>query len=142
MTTHQYGPDHNCHNSDITRSGASGVFLTGQVSDESFVQRGLPSWLSGEESASQCRRPGFNPWVGKIPWRRKRQLTPAFLPGKSHGQRSLEGYSPWGQKRVGQDLVTKQLSKGTDPCPHALDNSWRQAAGSPLLRASGGNGEC
>ena len=43
-----------------------------------------------------CRRCGFHPWVRKIPWRRKWQSTPVFLPGKSHGQRSLVGYSPWG----------------------------------------------
>jgi len=46
----------------------------------------------------QCRRPGFHPWVGKIPWRREWLLTPVFLPGKSHGQRSLVGYNPWGCK--------------------------------------------
>ena len=46
----------------------------------------------------QCGRPGFDPWVGKIPWRRKWQSTPVLLPGKSHGQRSLVGYSPWGRK--------------------------------------------
>ena len=40
----------------------------------------------------------FNSWVGKILWRRKWQPTPVFLPGKSHGQTSLEGYSPWGRK--------------------------------------------
>ena len=39
-------------------------------------------------------RPGFDPWVGKIPWRGKWQPTPVFLSGKSHGQRSLAGYSP------------------------------------------------
>ena len=39
----------------------------------------------------------FNSWVGKIPWRRKWQSTPVLLPGKSHGQRSLVGYSPWGR---------------------------------------------
>ena len=44
----------------------------------------------------------------KIPWRRKWQPTPVFLPGKSYGQRSLTGYSPWGCKRVRYDLVTKQ----------------------------------
>ena len=44
----------------------------------------------------QCRRSGFNPWVGKIPWRRAWQSTPVFLPGGSHRQRSLVGYSPWG----------------------------------------------
>ena len=47
-----------------------------------------------------------NPWVGKILWRW--QPTPVFLPGKSHGQRKLAGYSPWDYKRVGQNLVTKQ----------------------------------
>ena len=46
----------------------------------------------------QCGRPGFNPWVGKISWRRKWQPTPVFLLGKSHGRRSLVGYSPWGRK--------------------------------------------
>ena len=46
----------------------------------------------------QCRRPRFNPWVGKILWRRKWEPTPVPLPGKFHGQRSLVGYSPWGCK--------------------------------------------
>ena len=46
----------------------------------------------------QCGRPGFNPWVRKTPWRRKWQPTPVLLPGKSHGQKSLVGYSPWGLK--------------------------------------------
>ena len=49
------------------------------------MERGLDG---GEESACQGRRGGFDPWVGKIPWRRKRQPTPVFLPGKSHGQKS------------------------------------------------------
>ena len=40
----------------------------------------------------------FDPWVRKIPWRRKWQPTPVFLPGKSHGRRSLVGYSSWGCK--------------------------------------------
>ena len=44
------------------------------------------------------RRPRFNPWVGKIPWRRKWQPTPGFLPGESHGQRSLAGHSRWGRR--------------------------------------------
>ena len=53
----------------------------------------------GKESSCQSRkykRLGFHPWVGKIPWRRKWQPTPVFLPGESHGQRSLAGYTPWG----------------------------------------------
>ena len=48
-----------------------------------------------EESACQCRRHVFSPWVGKITWGRKWQFTPVFLPGTSHGQRSLVDYSPW-----------------------------------------------
>ena len=59
---------------------------------------GLPRWLSGKEPSCQCRRRGFHLWVGKIPWRRKWQPTPVFLPGKSHGQRRWTGYGPWGHK--------------------------------------------
>ena len=62
------------------------------------VQSGLPWRPSGKGSACQCRRQGFDPWSGKITWRRKWQLTPVFLPGKFHGQRSLVSYSPWGAK--------------------------------------------
>ena len=54
----------------------------------------------------QCGRPGFDPWVGKIPWRRKWQSTSGLLLRKSHGQRSLVGYSPWGCK---ESDTTEQL---------------------------------
>jgi len=55
---------------------------------------GLTRWRRGKETAcKRHRRYGFNPWVGKIPWRRKWQSAPVFLPGKSHGQRSLAGYT-------------------------------------------------
>ena len=67
--------------------------------------RGLPRWLSGKEFTCQCRRHrrcGFDSWVGKIPWRRKWQPTPVFLPEKFHGPRSLVGCSPLGC-RVGHD---------------------------------------
>ena len=62
---------------------------------------GLPRWRCGKEPACQCRRrkrPGFRPWVGKIPWRRKWQPNAVFLLGGSHGQRSLGGCGPWGRK--------------------------------------------
>ena len=59
---------------------------------------GLARWLGWERICLQCRRPEFYPVVGKIPWRRKWQATPVFLPGESHGQKSLVGYSPWGCK--------------------------------------------
>ena len=61
---------------------------------------GLPPCLSGKDSACQCRRCGFDPWVRKIPWRRKGQPTSVFLPGASHWQRSLVGHSPWGHKEL------------------------------------------
>ena len=54
------------------------------------------------------RRQKFDPWVGKIAWRREWQPTPVFLPGESNGQRNLMGYSPWGHKRVRHDLAPKQ----------------------------------
>ena len=49
----------------------------------SLIIVGLPWWISGKEFACQCRRHRFDPWVRKIPWRRKWQPTPVFLPGKS-----------------------------------------------------------
>ena len=56
------------------------------------------SSVSKERICPQCRRLRLNPWVGEIPWRRKWQPTPVILHGKSYGQRSLAGYSPWGYK--------------------------------------------
>ena len=58
----------------------------------------LPGGSDSKEPTCQYRRPSFDPWVGKMPWRRKWQPTPAFLPGESYGQRSLAGYSLWGSK--------------------------------------------
>ena len=52
---------------------------------------------SGKESTCQCRRCRFDPWVGRIPWRREWEPPPVFLPGKSHGRRSLIGCSPRGR---------------------------------------------
>ena len=54
---------------------------------------GVPWWLSWERICLQCRRPGFSPWIGKIPWRRERLPTPVFWPGEFHRL-----YSPWGCK--------------------------------------------
>ena len=70
----------------------------------------LPRWCRGKQSVCQCRRckrRGFDPWVGKIPWGRKWQPTPVFLLGKSHVQRSLVGCSPWGHK---ESDMTEPLS--------------------------------
>ena len=57
-------------------------------SQVALVVKNLPA------NAADVKRGGFDPWVGKIPWRRAWQPTPVFLPGESHGQRSLGGYSP------------------------------------------------
>ena len=67
------------------------------------ITLGFPDGANDKESACQCRefrRCRFDPWVGKILWRKKWQPTPVFMPGKFHGQRSLAGYSPWGQKEL------------------------------------------
>jgi len=66
-----------------------------------MTEDGIPRWCSGKESTCHCRRHrrcGFAPWVGKTPW--KFQPTPVFLPGKSHGQKRLAGYSAWGYREL------------------------------------------
>ena len=68
-------------------------------------------YLPDHGATWQCRRHKrcrLDPWIGKIPWRRKWQPTPVFLPGQSQGRRRLVGYSPWGHKELG---MTKWLSK-------------------------------
>ena len=72
----------------FTGDGPWGCFWFGAIC--------IASCSVGKRICLQCRRPGFNPQVGKIPWRRAWQSTPVFLPGESHGQRSLEASSPWG----------------------------------------------
>ena len=70
---------------------------------------GFSGGISGKESACQCRRfkrCGFDPWLRKIPWRMAWQPTPVFLPGESHGQRSLAGYSLKGHKESDITEVT------------------------------------
>ena len=78
---------------------------------------GFPGSASGKESACQCRRHGFNPLVRKILWRRAWQPTLVFVPGESHGQKSLAGYSPWGSKesdtRVTRHYFTRKYSQDT-----------------------------
>ena len=62
-----------------------------------------PGGFRRERICLQCRRPGFDPWIWKVPLRREWQPTPVSLPGESHGQRSLVGYSPWGSQGVRHD---------------------------------------
>ena len=85
---------------------------------------GFPGGTSGKKkkkknppaNAGDMRDVEFDPWVRKIPWRRTWQPTLVFLPGDSHEQRSLVGYSPWSCKELNSTEVTEQVglqSKGT-----------------------------
>ena len=79
---------------------------------------GLPIlWSSGKESTCWCRRCRFNPWVEKIPWRKKWQPIPVFLPGKLRGQMSLVSYSPRGHKELN---TTEWLSMHAFNTAHTL----------------------
>ena len=80
--------------------GREDLLEKGQATHSSIL--GLPWWLSWYRIHLQCRRPGFDPWVGKIPWRRGWLPTPVFWPGESHGL-----YSPWDCKELDR---TEQLS--------------------------------
>ena len=70
------------------------------------LRRSFPGSLGGKESTCNIGDPGSIPGLGKIPWRRKGQPSPVFLTGKSHGQRSMVGYSLWLLQRAGHDWVT------------------------------------
>ena len=80
---------------------------------------GLPLRLSGEESPCQCRTHGFDPWVRKIPWRRKWQPTPVLLPGESYGPRNLQFMR---SQRVAQGLATKQQHTSLSHCYHHCES--------------------
>ena len=73
-------------------------YLITKVICSSVLLTRLPRCLSGKESTCQGRRGGFDPWIGRIPWRTKWQPTLVFLPGESLRQRNLAGYSPQGSQ--------------------------------------------
>ena len=72
---------------------------------------GLPRWLTGKEFTCQCRRHTFNPWVGKIHWKRKWQPTLVLLLEQSNGQRNVAGYSPQGHEELD---ITEWLSNNNN----------------------------
>ena len=106
---------------DPENPGSGQVKQTGERLASHTFHR-LPWWLRWLRICLQCRRPGFDPWVGKIPWRRAWQPTLAFLPGESHGQRSLAGYSLWGRKELDMtehfplSITLSTAKKGAVPC--------------------------
>ena len=75
--------------------------------------KGCPGNLDSKESACKGRRPEFNPWVGKLPWRREWLPIPIFLPEESHGQKSLAGYSSQGHKESDMTEQPTQTRKRT-----------------------------
>ena len=85
---------------DCSLPGSSihGIFQARVLEWGVNVTKSVPSGSAGKKFTCQCRRRRSDSWVRKIPWRRKWQFTPVFLPGKFHGQRSLAGCSPWGHK--------------------------------------------
>ena len=92
------------------RTGNGGVERLNKLLEHLKASQ-VARWLENlRANAGRCKRPGFDPWVRKIPWRRKWQPAPVFLPGKSHGQRSLAGYSPWGHK---ESDTTEQSAQQT-----------------------------
>ena len=85
-------------------------------------------WLRWQRICLQCRRPMFDYWFRKIPWRREWQPTPLCLPGEIHGQSSLPGYSPWGRK---QSDTTEWLTLSRTDVrvgPHKKAKCWRTSA--------------
>ena len=105
----------------------------------SIVNKRASQWLSGKESTCQCvrcRRHRFDSWIRKIPWRRKCQPTPVFLPGESHGQKSLVDHSLGDCKEL--DL-TEQLSTHTLSQKGHL-NTCLQGGQQPKLTCLAGSG--
>ena len=90
--------------------------------------------LSGKEFTCQSRRGGFHPCVRKIPWRRAWQPTPVFLPGESHGQRSLVGCSPWGRKELDTTWPLNNKRDGGEKGVSAVPPG-QGTAGTPFCRA-------
>ena len=83
------------------------------------------------------RRHGFDPWVGKIPWRRAWQPTAVFLPGESHRQRSLAGYSPWGHKELDMTEHAQHQSERTSERECLRERGWQEAACRDRIQDSG-----
>ena len=98
------GKESSCNETLVLFLGQEDPLKKGQATHSSNL--GLPSWLSWKRIRPQYRRPGFYPWVGKIPWRRERIPSPVFWPGEFQGL-----YSPWGHKESDTTERLPLLSK-------------------------------
>ena len=92
---------------DTATRGRSDYCRFGAMDQDTSYMWDLPGDSDGKRNCLRCRRPRFSPWVRTIPWRRKRQPIPVFLPGEFHGQRNLVGYGPWDHK---ESDTTDQLT--------------------------------
>ena len=95
----------------------------GQATHSSIPR--LPWWLRWWRIHLRCRRPGFDTWVGKIPWKREQLHTPIFWSGESHGQRSPAGYSPWSHKELD---ATERLSLSRPSLVNIFNNGKKIAS--------------
>ena len=87
--------------------------LSQDIEYRSLCFMDFPGGSVGKDSAYNAGytgEAGSIPWGGEIPWRKAWQPTPVFLPGKSHGQRNLTGYSLWGRKRIEQDWESEHIT--------------------------------
>ena len=116
---------------------ASDMLLKGDACQENkgvLSSKGLPRWLSWSRICPQCGRPGFDPWVGKIPWRREWLPTPVFWPGEFHGL-----YRPCGRKESDPterpSLVIKDSTYTVTSisCNHSSLPNPHQAPQTPVL---------
>ena len=101
-----------------------------------FVESQTESWASHGTSGKKlktkkphlqcrrCRRPRFDPWVGKIPWRKAQQPTPIFLPGEAHEQRSLVDHSPWDLKESDKTDATEHACIQNHTELHSRQNQY------------------
>ena len=94
---------------------------------------GFPGGSVVKKSACQCRSCRFDPWVRNIPWRRKWQSTPVFLPGKSHGQSSIAGCSPWCCK---ESDTTEQLNNNILSVHQGLGSVYQVVSGTYIYSPS------
>ena len=104
--------------------GAWQATVHGVAKNQAWLSNYHSIGFTSEEPACQWsrhKRCGFDPWVRKIPWRKKWQPTPVFLPGESHGERSLAGYSPWGHKELDTTKMTAVTAKSLQSCPTLCD---------------------
>ena len=109
------------------------LYKSGHTFATKLQEHDFPGGSDSKSVCLQCRRLGFDPWIGKILWRRKWQPTPVILPGKSHGRRSRVGYRPWDRK---ESDMAEDFTFTSATCSVALRVSIIQTTTPVLLSGS------